>query len=285
MTDNRLTSWKTRLLNLQRGDDSGLDLEHIGGVEQYVRAQITRSDEPANEQLAVMDALEFVFRSMSLRALNDTGLSYMLDLAGTLKPDNAIPALLGFLREYTGHPRERQIGRRSVDLRYRALQVLETYFPAPPLSESAAFAAYRRVLESYLHVSPFRGYVAARFSELDGDVFANAMINEIIAAAEPAELADLLRRVIHHNADPIAQKYLATIFHGLEPDSETRFTQALELLGGALKPVGSGAAIIYYPGREPLTLQSDLAIAAAAAKLEGNKQQFGIELRRVAGNA
>lgn len=178
-----------------------VDLDRVGGVEHFLANLLEEAESRVEAKLACVRGLELFFEYEQFAVTEPLALSLMLDIAAAFRPHNALPGLLSFLRHHISHDVGLQLGVAHTDLRLRALQALEAYFPAPPLGSVLAYDAYCETLRQYAGITPYTGYAVARLLELRAIGLRDPLITAAVRRADSTALADLVSRILAFNDD------------------------------------------------------------------------------------
>jgi hypothetical protein len=188
-------------------------LDRVGGIEQFVKA-VTRGAEDISGAIVMRDvALDDLISRVTLTATEPRRTLHYLDLTGAFKPKSGFMPVADFLRR---HLRISVLLREGVfvsDLRLRALQVLEAYYPTPPLYEISAYAMYLDLLKQFTALTAYSGYALARLLELHKVTLRDPIAKLAVRTADAEALGDLVQRVLAFNLDDVASEKLGEIYN------------------------------------------------------------------------
>jgi hypothetical protein len=188
-------------------------LDRVGGIEQFVKA-VTRSAEDISGASVMRDiALDDLLSRVTLTAVQPRRTVHYLDLTGAFKPKAGFMPVADFLRRHLRISVLLREGVLITDLRLRALQILEAYYPTPPLDETTAYAMYVDLLKQFAALTTYSGYALARLLELHSVTLRDPIAKRAVRTADGEALGDLVQRVLAFNLDDAASEKLGEIYN------------------------------------------------------------------------
>lgn len=172
------------------------DLRYLGSVDEYVNVAIANSIDPLAARVSFRHALDRVMQSWHPNPVTEWMRTYhLLELLRAWTPAQGSDKTLDLMTRWSAAlDREQEQARdRAVDLRKRALSVLERYFPRPQPA-NPVFAEYVTLLKSHLQRERFRVYAARRLRDLgvvrtSDDSFIDVVPERALAIAAFIDLA------------------------------------------------------------------------------------------------
>lgn len=219
-------------------------LDRIGGIEQLFTSRTTSQQNAATARVLRDAALEEYFAHVTLTAAQARATLHLLDLAAAYKPRSAVTPVADFLRR---HLHAVAIVREGVfvrDLRRRALQVLEAYYPMPPFDATPAYHAYVEMLKQFTSFPEHAGYALARLLELRAVLLRDDIVRVAVRAANAVALAELVQRVLAFNTDEQAREKLGELYNVARTANRLpEFEEAVEQNNGKLLAPTSAPAV------------------------------------------
>lgn len=234
-TPKTVAEWRA-LLDRAVSDKVVPSLDRVGGIEQFVKA-VTRSAEDMSGARVMRDiALDDLFSRVTLTSAAPRRTVLYLDLAAAFKPKSGLMLVADFLRRHLRVPVSIREGVLITDLRLRALQVLEAYYPTPPLDEISAYAMYIDLLNQYATLTTYSGYALARLLELHSVTLRDPIAKVAVRSADAEALGDLVQRVLAFNLDDVASEKLGEIYNlAIGTNQLQLFKEAVERNNGKFR--------------------------------------------------